>query len=112
VGQVYILRFEAWSAISKFEADKTWSIAVEAVARSGNWGGVKDGIRHLGAWGTAWGGYVLFEAESPDALAEYQWFHFDNVSHVARITIEPVIDLDRRFAGRIQEIRATERPRA
>lgn len=111
MGQLYILRFEAWSAISRFEFDKTWSTALEAVAKTGNWGGVDKGIRHVGAYGTAWGGYVLFEAETPAAYAEYQMFHFNNFSHVARITIEPVIDLDAAFVPTIKEIRAKDKER-
>lgn len=111
MGQLYILKFEAWSAISRFEFDKTWSISVEAVAKSGNWGGVEKGIRHIGAYGTAWGGYVLFEAETPEAMAQYQLFYYRNVSHVARIIIEPVVDLDEVLAPTINEARAKERER-
>jgi hypothetical protein len=111
VGQLYILRFEAWSAISRFEFDKTWSTAIEAVARTGNWGGVEKGIRHIGAYGTAWGGYVVFESNTPEATAQYQLFYYRNVSHVARVTIEPVVDLDEVLAPAINEARAKERER-
>lgn len=111
MGQLYLLRFEAWSAISKFEFDKTWGIALEAFARTGNWGGVERGVRHRGAYGTAWGGYVLFEAETPEAFAQYQLFCFNNLSHVAKITIEPVVDLDAALAPQVQEIRARQRAR-
>jgi hypothetical protein len=109
MGQLYILKFEAWSAISRFEFDKTWSTSIEAVGKSGNWGGVDKGIRHIGAYGTAWGGYVLFEADTPEAFAQYQLFYYRNVSHVARITIEPVVDLDEALAPAISEARARAR---
>lgn len=113
MGQLYLLRYDAWSAISRFEFDKTWTTAIEAVAKAGNWGAVEKGIRHIGAWGTAWGGYVLFEAETPEAFAQYQTFHYSNYAHVARMTIEPVVDIDAAFAPAVNDIRAkrTARPR-
>lgn len=106
MGQLYLMRYEPYSAISKFELDKTWSSTVEAYAKTGNWGGVETGIRHIGAYGTAWGGYTLFEAETPEALAQYQLFYRDNCAHVARITIEPVIDLDVIMAPAVEQIKS------
>ena len=106
MGQVYLERFEYWSAVSKFEFDRTWDAALEAFAGSGNWGGVKRGVRHLHTYGTAWGGYALIEVEDAEAFTSYQLHHYENYSHVARITFEPLADLDAHFAPRIAEIRA------
>ena len=50
-------------------------------------------ITHHGIYSTTWGGYVLFSAETPAALAEYQKFHYQNYAHGFRIIFEPVTNI-------------------
>ena len=70
MSQQYNQKFEYRSA-AKSEFDQAWTVALQTFAKSGNWGGVEKGVRHLKTFGTAWGGYV-----------------------------EPVYDLDAALAGR------------
>ena len=98
MGQQYIQRFEYRGAISKSEFDQAWSGALQTFAKSGNYGGVEKGVRHLKTYGTGWGGYVLIEVDDPQAFARYQVHHIQSYSHLVQITFEPVFDLDAAFA--------------
>src|SRR5438034_5472710 len=71
MSQIYLQRFEYRGAIDRAVFDATWGIAHEAMAKTGNWGGVKTGIKHLHGYGTSWGGFALIEVEDPRALVEY-----------------------------------------
>ena len=53
MGQLYLQRFEYRDAIDKSAFDKVWAVANETMAKTGNWGGVKKGVTHLHAYGTA-----------------------------------------------------------
>ena len=94
MSQLYMQRFEYRGSINKAEYDTAWGIANDIMAKTGNWGGVKSGIKHLHGYGTSWGGYALLEVEDPKALEEYQLFHVNNYAHMVTITFEPLIDLD------------------
>ena len=94
MGQIYLQRFEYRGAIDKAAFDAAWAIANDAKAKTGNWGGVEKGVKHLHTFGTAFGGYALIEVEDPAALDQYQLFHTNNYSHMATITFEPLVDLD------------------
>ncbi len=76
MGQLSLQRFEYRGAISKAEFDK------------------------------AWGGYILLEVEDPGALAQYQMHHTNSYAHLARITFEPVFDMDAAFAPVVNQIKA------
>ena len=98
MGQLYMQRFENWGAINKGDFDATWGVALEALGKSGNFGGVEKGVKNHGAYSTSWGGYVLIEVEDPKIFAEYQSFHYQNYAHQFRITFEPVVHMDAEFA--------------
>jgi len=68
MGQLYFQRFEYRGAPSKAEFDQAWGIALQTFAKSGNWGGVENGVRHIKTYGTAWGGYALLEVDDPQEL--------------------------------------------
>jgi hypothetical protein len=104
MAQLYLQRFEYLGG-SKAEFDQTWGVALQAFARAGNWGGVEKGIRHVKTYGTAWGGYVLVEVDDPEAFGRYQAHHNENYGHMARVTFEPLFDLDAAYAQRIGELR-------
>jgi hypothetical protein len=105
MGQLYFQRFEYRGAPSKTEFDQAWGIALQTFAKSGNWGGVENGVRHIKTYGTAWGGYALLEVDDPEEFARYQVHHIENYAHMVRITFEPVFDLDTAFAGRVSQIK-------
>ncbi len=109
MGQLYLQRFEYRGAIDKSAFDKAWAIANETMAKTGNWGGVKKGLKHIHAYGTAWGGYGLIEVDDPKALDEYQIFHTNNYSHMVTLTFEPLADLDAALAPTYAAIRAKAR---
>ncbi len=94
---MYMQRFENFGVLNKADFDAAWAIATEAFDRTGNFGGVETGITHHGIYSTTWGGYVLFSAETPAALAEYQKFHYQNYAHGFRITFEPVTNMGAAF---------------
>jgi hypothetical protein len=98
MGQLYMQRFEYRGAVNKSEFDEAWSGALKAFAKSGNWGGVETGVRHIKTYGTGWGGYALIEVDDPEAFARYQVHHIQNYSHMVHLTFDPVFDLDRAFA--------------
>ena len=106
MGQIYLQHFEYRGAIDKSAFDAAWAIANEAMAKTGNWGGVEEGVKHLHAYGTAAGGYALIEVEDPKAFEQYQLFHSTNYAHICRITFEPLTDLDAALAPTLAEIRA------
>ena len=76
------------------------------MAKTGNWGGVVSGVKHIHAYGTASGGYALIEVDDPKAFEEYQLFHANNYGHICRITFEPLTDLDAALAPIIAELKA------
>ena len=95
MGQIYLQRFQYRGAIDKGAFDAAWKVAGDVMARTGNWGAVEKGIKHLHAYGTSFGGYALIEVEDPAAFDQYQLFHTNNYSHLVDITFEPLVDLDR-----------------
>ena len=109
MGQLYLQRFEYRGAIDKSAFDKTWAVANETMAKTGNWGGVKKGVTHLHAYGTAFGGYGLIEVDDPAAFDQYQIYHTNNYSHMVHITFEPLADLDAALAPTLADIRAKAR---
>ena len=76
------------------------------MARTGNWGNVERGVKHLHGYGTAWGGYALIEVEDPQAFDAYQLYHQNNYGHLVEITFEPLADLDAALAPVIDELKA------
>ncbi len=106
MGQLYLQRFEYRGAIDKSAFDKAWDVANEAMAKTGNWGGVEKGVKHIHGYATAWGGYGLIEVDDPAAFDQYQMFHSNNYGHMVRITFEPLADLDAALAPIIAEIKA------
>ena len=94
MGQIYIQKFKYRGSPTKAEFDGAWSVALEAFGKTGNFGGVESGVRHIKTYGTAWGGYVLVEADDSAAFSQYQAYHAQNYSHIAHISFEPVYDLD------------------
>ena len=94
MGQKYLQRFEYRGAIDKEAYDKAWGIANDVMAKTGNWGNVEKGVKHIHAFGTAWGGYALIEVDDPKAFDQYQLFHIQNYSHICRISFEPLMELD------------------
>ena len=83
--------------MDKSAFDATWEVGLKAFQSSGNFGGVKDGIKHHGTYATPWGGYVLFEADSPEVFAAYRLFHYTNYGHQFKIAFEPVVNYGRRL---------------
>ncbi len=105
MGQLYLQRFEYRGAIDKASFDATWATANETMAKTGNWGGVKEGVKHLHGFGTAFGGYGLIEVDDPAAFDEYQIFHTNNYAHMVDITFEALTDLDKALAPLLDELR-------
>ena len=106
MSQLYMQKFENLSAASKSEFDQTWGVALATFAKSGTWGGVEKGVKHLGTYGTSWGGYVLIDVEDPAAFTRYQMHHYQNYGHIARVTFEPVFDMDAAFADTVRQMKA------
>jgi hypothetical protein len=104
--QLYLQRFE-YRAATKSEFDQAWAVALQTFARTGNWGGTEAGVRHVKTYGTAWGGYVLLEADDAEAFGRYQLHHAMNYGHMADITFEALFDLDAALAQRVGEMRRT-----
>jgi hypothetical protein len=102
--QLYLQRFE-YRAATKSEFDHAWAVALQAFARTGNWGGAEAGIRHVKTYGTAWGGYVLIEVDDAEAFGRYQLHHAMNYGHMADITFEALFDLDAALVQRVGEVR-------
>ena len=93
MSQLYLQRYK-YRTGTKSEIDQAWTIANEAMAKTGNYGGIESGVRHIKGYGTGWGGYNLLEVTDPAAFARYQRFHMLNYAHVCDITFEPVYDLE------------------
>ena len=104
MSQLYLQRFE-YRAATKSEFDQAWGIALQTFAGTGNYGGAESGVRHIKAYGTAWGGYVLLEVDDADAFARYQLPPAMSYGHMADITFEPIFDLDAALAPRIAEMK-------
>jgi hypothetical protein len=69
----------------------------QGFARTGNWGGVDKGIKHIHTYGTGWGGYALIDVDDPGAFSRYQAHHNQVYARIARITWEPLFDMDAAF---------------
>jgi hypothetical protein len=106
MSQLYLQRFENWGATSKADFDQAWGVALQTFASSGNWGGVAKGVRHIKTYGTSWGGYVLIDVDDPEAFSRYQAHHYQNYGHLARVTFEPVMDMDAMFAPIVAEMKS------
>lgn len=106
MGQLYLQRFEYRGAIDKSLFDRTWGIANEAMAKTGNWGNVEKGVKHVHAYGTGWGGYALLDVEDPAAFDAYQIYHANNYGQMCHVTFEPLADLDAAMAPMIAELKA------
>ena len=50
MAQQYIQKFEYRSA-SESEFDQAWAVALQTLAKTGNWGGVEAGVRHIKTFG-------------------------------------------------------------
>ena len=108
MGQIYLQRFEYMGPVSKTDFDEVWGVALQTFARSGNWGGVDQGVKHVRGYGTGWGGYAVIEVEDPAAFEKYQAHHNQNYGRIAKITWEPVYDLDAAFEPVLQGMRARQ----
>jgi hypothetical protein len=109
MGQLYLQRFEYRGAIDKTAFDKTWETALTTFAETGNWGGVAKGVTHRHTYGTGWGGYALIEVDDPEAFAHYQAHHNQHYGHLARISWEPLFDMDAAFGPALKSLRAKAR---
>jgi len=67
---------------------------------------VDKGVRHIKTYGTSWGGYVLIEADDPEAFGRYQTYHYQTYAYFARVTFEPLTDLDAMFIPTLAEMRS------
>ena len=105
MGQVYMCRFAYRDGCPKATIDEAWTEGFKALARNGNWGDIEKGVTHKGTYGTSWGGYVLIEADDPEAFGRYQAFHLQNYGHVVTITFEPLWDMDSAFAPMVDSFR-------
>ena len=68
MGQMYLQHFEYRGAIDKSAFDDAWSIANDVMAKIGNGGEVKEGVRHIHAYGTSTGGYASIEVDDTKAF--------------------------------------------
>ena len=102
MGQLYLQRFDARGPVDKADFEQTWGEAFQAFARTGNWGGVEKGVKHIHTYGTSWGGYALIEVDDPEAFARYMGQHNQVYGRITRVTFEPLFDLDAAFAPMIQ----------
>ncbi len=109
MGQLYLQRFEYLGPMSKGEFEAVWGEALQTFAQSGNWGGVDKGVKHVRTYGTGWGGYVLIEVDDPEAFGRYQAHHNQIYGRVARITWEPLFDMDATFAPLLGQMRSKAR---
>jgi hypothetical protein len=105
MGQMYLQRFAYRDGVSKSELDTTWGEAFKTFAQSGNWGGVDKGVTHHKTYGTGWGGYILVEADDPDAFGRYVAHHNQTYGHVVNVTWEPLFDMDKAFEDVIGNLR-------
>jgi hypothetical protein len=98
MGQVYLHTYK-YKGVLKSEIDQAWGTALEAFAKTGNFGNAESGVRHLKGWGTGFGGYVLIEVDDPKAFDRYQLFCNQNYGHVVDLTFEPLFDSDAALAN-------------
>jgi hypothetical protein len=54
MGQMYLQRYAYRDGAGKAEIDQAWAEAFKTFAKSGNWGGVETGVRHIQTYGTGW----------------------------------------------------------
>jgi hypothetical protein len=94
MGQLYLQRFAYRDGAGKAEIDQAWAEAFRTFAKSGNWGGVETGVRHVQTYGTGWGGYVLIEVDDPEAFGRYQAHHNQTYGAAVVVTFEPLFDMD------------------
>ena len=106
MSQLYLQQFEYRGAMDREKLDAAWAIAIEAMARHGNWGNVASGVKHLHGYGTGSGGFALIEVDDPEAFGRYQVYHNNNYGHVATLTFTPLADLDAALAPAIAEAKA------
>jgi len=104
MGQVYLHTYR-YKGVLKSEVDHAWGAALEAFAKTGNYGNVESGVRHLKGWGTGWGGYVLVEVDDPKAFDRYQLFCNQNYGHVVHLTFEPLFDSDAALADAVSKLK-------
>jgi hypothetical protein len=105
MGQVYLHSYR-YKGVLKSEIDKAWGVALEAFAKTGNFGNVESaGIRHIKGYGTGWGGHVLIEVDDPRAFDRYQLFCNQNYGHAVDITMEPLFDTDAALADTIAQLK-------
>ena len=52
MGQMYMHKFAYRDGVAKAEFDEAWSQAFKAFARTGNWGGVEEGVTNHQTYGT------------------------------------------------------------
>ena len=104
MGQVYLHSYR-YQGVLKSELDHAWGVALEAFPKTGNYGNVESGVRHLKGWGTGWGGYVLIEVDDPKAFDRYQLFCNQNYGHVVQLTFEPLFDSDAALVDAVSKLK-------
>ena len=93
MSQLYLQRYK-YRFGSKPEWDQGWAVAAEAMTKTGNYGNVEKGVRHIKGYGTGWGGYCILEVTDAAAFARYQHFHMLNYAHLVDVTFEPIYDME------------------
>ena len=78
MGQLYLQHFTYRDGVTKEALDAAWTEAFKVWAKSGNWGGVENGVTMLQSYGTGTAGYGVIEVEDADTFAVYQLFHMQN----------------------------------
>ena len=104
MGQVYLHTYK-YKSILKSEMDNAWGAALQAFAKSGNYGNVESGVRHIQGYGTGWGGYVLIDVDDPKAFDRYQLFCNQNYGHMVHLTFEPLFDSDAALAEMVAKLK-------
>ena len=105
MGQLYLQHFTYRDGVTKEALDAAWTEAFKVWAKSGNWGGVENGVTMLQSYGTGTAGYGVIEVEDADAFAVYQLFHMQNYADVVNITWEPIFDLGKAFQSTIDSFK-------
>ena len=105
MGQMYLQRYAYRDGAGKAEIDQAWAEAFKTFAKSGNWGGVETGVRHIQTYGTGWGGYVLIEVDDPEAFGRYQAHHNQTYGAAVAVTFEPLFDVDKTAEETIAALR-------
>ena len=47
----------------------------------------------------------MIEVEDPEAFGRYEMHHYQHYGHLARVTFEPVLDMDAAFAPMVSELK-------